>query len=80
MSGSGEQRRGKRGQGGRFPFSPAGLGEHDNGTGAALEGSLNGTDGDGLRGVTGQMSDAAQLLKHLSVVHGSLCFSGNLHR
>lgn len=63
-----------------FPFSPASLGEHDNGAGAALEGSLNSTDSDGLCGVTGQMSDAAQLLKHLSVEHGSLCFAGNLDR
>lgn len=60
--------------------SPASLGEHDDGAGAALEGSLDGSDGDGLRGVAGQMGDAAQLLKHLSVEHGSLCFTGNLER
>lgn len=61
-------------------FSPASLGEHDNGAGAALEGSLNSSDSNGLRGVAGQMSDAAQLLKHLSVEHGSFCFTGNLER
>lgn len=63
-----------------FRFSPASLSEHDNGTGAALEGSLDSTDCNGLCGVTGQMSDAAQLLKHLSVEHGRLCFPGNLDR
>lgn len=57
---------------------PASLGEHDDGAGAALEGSLNSADGDGLRGVTGQMSDATQLLEHLSVEHGGFCFTGNL--
>lgn len=57
---------------------PASLGEHDDGAGAALEGSLDSADGDGLRGVAGQMSDAAQLLEHLSVEHGGLCFTGNL--
>lgn len=57
---------------------PAGLSEHDDGAGAALEGSLHSADGDGLRGVAGQMSDAAQLLEHLSVEHGGLCLTGNL--
>lgn len=65
-------------QDGHFGFAPASLSEHDNGTGAALEGSLNSTDSNGLRGVTGQMSDAAQLLKHLSVEHRSLGFTSNL--
>lgn len=58
--------------------APAGFGEHNDGAGAALEGSLDGTDGDGLCGVTGQMGGAAQLLKHLPVKHGRLGFTGDL--
>lgn len=59
-------------------ISPAGLGEHDNGAGAALEGSFHGADGDGLCGVTGQVGDATELLEHLPVEHGRLCLTGNL--
>ena len=59
--------------------SPASFGEHDDGAGAALEGSLDGTDGDGLCGVTGQMGGATQLLKHLPVEHGCLGLAGDLH-
>lgn len=59
-------------------FSPASLGEHDNCAGAALEGSLHGTDSDGLCGVTGQMRGATQLLEDLPVEHGCLSFTGNL--
>lgn len=61
-----------------FRVSPASLGEHDNGAGAALKGSLNCTNSNRLCGVTGQMSDAAKLLEHLPVEHGCLCFTGNL--
>ena len=59
--------------------SPASLGEHDDGAGAALEGSLDGTDSDGFCGVTGQMRGATQLLEHLPVEHGCLGFTGNLN-
>ena len=54
--------------------------KHDDGAGAALEGSLNGTDGNRLSGVTGQMRGAAQLLKHLPVEHGCLSLTGNLNK
>ncbi len=59
--------------------SPARLGEHDDGAGAALEGSLDSTDSDGLCGVTGQMRGATQLLEHLPVEHGCLGLTGNLN-
>lgn len=42
---------------------PASLCEHNDGTGTALEGGLDGTHGDGLGGVAGQAGGAAQLLK-----------------
>lgn len=58
--------------------TPASLGEHDDGAGAVLEGSLNGTNSDGLCGVTGQMGGATQLLEHLPVEHRCLGFTGNL--
>lgn len=61
-------------------FSPSRLGEHNDGAGAALEGSLNGANSDRLCGVTGQMRGAAQLLKHLPVVHGCLSLTGNLNK
>lgn len=61
-------------------YWPARLGEHDDRTGAALEGSFDSTNGDGLCGVTGQMRGAAQLLKHLPVEHGGLGFTGNLNK
>ena len=60
-------------------FSPARLGEHDDGAGAALERGLDGADGHGLCGVTGQMRGATQLLEHLSVEHGGLGFTGDLN-
>lgn len=58
--------------------SPAGLGEHDDGAGAALEGSLDGADSDGLCGVACQVGGATQLLEHVPVEHGRLSFTGNL--
>lgn len=58
--------------------SPASLGEHDNGTGAAFEGGFHGAYGDRLCGVAGQVGDATELLKHLPVEHGSLGLTGNL--
>lgn len=58
--------------------SPASLGEDDDGTGAALERSLDGTDSGGLRGVTGQMRGATKLLEHLPVEHGCLRFTCDL--
>lgn len=61
------------------PFSPASLGEHDNGAGTALKGSFNCTNSNRLCGITGQMSDATKLLEHLPVEHGCLCFTGNLN-
>ena len=59
-------------------YRPAGLGEHNDGAGAALEGRLNGADGDGLRGVACQVGGTTQLLEHLPVVHGRLGLTGNL--
>lgn len=61
-------------------ISPASLGEHDNGAGAALEGSFHGTNSNRLCGVTGQMSDAAKLLEHLPVEHGCLSLTGDLNK
>lgn len=61
-----------------FQVSPARLGEHDDGAGAALEGSLDGTNSNGLCGVPGQMGGATQLLEHLPVKHGCLGLAGNL--
>ena len=58
---------------------PASLGEHDDGAGAALERSLDSTDGSGLCGVTGQVRGATQLLEHLPVEHGGFGFTGNLN-
>lgn len=58
---------------------PASLGEHNDSAGAALEGSLYGSNGDGLRGVTGQVRGAPQFLEHLPVEHCGLCFPGNLN-
>lgn len=67
--------------GGNVPgVSPASLGQHNDCTGAALERSLDGTNSDGLCGVTGQMSEATQLLEHLPVEHGCLSFTGDLNK
>lgn len=60
-------------------FSPASLGEDNDGAGAALEGGLDGSNSDGLCGVTSQMGGATQLLEHLPVEHGCLSLTGNLN-
>lgn len=62
-----------------FRLLPSRLGEHDDGAGAAFEGSFDCTDSDGLCGVTGQMGGAAELLEHLPVEHGCLGLTGNLN-
>lgn len=59
-------------------ISPASLGKHDNGAGAALEGGFHGADSHRLCGVAGQVGDATELLEHLPVEHGGLCLTGNL--
>lgn len=58
--------------------SPASLGQHDDGSSTALEGSLYSTDGGDFGGITAQGGCPAQLLKQLPVVHGGLCLPGNL--
>lgn len=60
-----------------FP-SPASLGQHDDGSSTALEGSLYSTNGCDFGGITAQRCCPAQLLKQLPVVYCGLCFPGNL--
>lgn len=56
-------------------FLPPSLGENNNGTSAAFEGRLDGTDSYGLGGVSGQVGVSPQLLEQLSVEGGRLGLS-----
>lgn len=58
-----------------FSFLPPSLGENNEGTSAAFEGGLNGSNGHSLWGVPGQLGMSPQLLKQLPVEGGRLGLS-----
>lgn len=58
-----------------FSFLPPSLSENNDGTSAAFEGRLNGSDSHGLWGVSGQLRVSPQLLEQLSVEGGRLGLS-----
>ena len=57
---------------------PAGLGEHNDGAGAAFEGGLHGAYGSRLGGIAGQPSQAPELLEQLPVEGGRFRLPGDL--